>query len=98
MHLSWRYFYGTRVTKCLGWWMRRLVVLAFSPCFFFFSFFHCGLIDIWPIFHSGPSVLRVLQCSLSPTYETPLHWLGVSSYPPNPHSYAKAHVSWLMIL
>jgi len=34
--------------------MRRHVDLTFS-----FDLFYYGLIDIWPIFDSGPSVLRV---------------------------------------
>ena len=35
--------------------MRRHADLTFLFTFFFFT----GLIDIWPISHSGPSVLRV---------------------------------------
>ena len=72
--------------------MHRRVDLTFSHDFLYYE-----LIDIWPFFfHFGPSVLRVFltKFPLSPLTKSPLHWLGVSSYP-LPSS-AKAHVSWLM--
>lgn len=77
--------------------MRRRVVLTF----FYPQFFYYGLIDIWPIFHSGPSVLRVFLTSftfpLSPFMKPPLPL--VRSIVVTPPMFRKSTCNaWLMFL
>ncbi len=59
--------------------MRRLVVLTFS----FLSLWTDRYMAIFSYRPFGtPCILTLFSLTLPPS-ETPLHWLGVSSYPPH---------------